>query len=197
MIYRTFHTVPKLFSESEVKLLNESRPKDDQLELMSSGLLKHHCCYPNCPEYLQDQRTDFDRGINTHPEHKKHTRKPDIYTKEEIKSINKLRPNSDKVTIDSHGHIVGRCDIKDCPMYLKKFKFNKKSETRHGIYKHLNPDIYNSNLFSGFHSNGIMYKRKSNTFDEFVEKMKTKYSFDMDDKYQKELLDIWNFSIYS
>ena len=252
MIYRTYHTVPKLFSESEVFELNKLRPKKDQLELMLGGLLKHHCCYPDCPEYLKDQRTNFDKGINTHPVHdiiclskkftlheieelnksrehgdrikidsdgylvdrcddtecpmyltkltilhQKHTREPNKFTHEEITKINRSRPNTDKITINHDGHLVNRCDVPECPMYLKKYTFNKKQETRHGIYKHLNPDIYNKNLLSGFHHNGILFKRSSKTYQEFVNKMKNKYNFVLDNRYETELHNIWTFSMYN
>ena len=41
------------------------RPADDQLELangFSPGLLRHHCCFPNCPIFLKDLRTPRDRA---------------------------------------------------------------------------------------------------------------------------------------
>jgi len=40
------HTHPRLFSSEEIRVLNEKRARNDQLELMASGLLKFHCCYP-------------------------------------------------------------------------------------------------------------------------------------------------------
>jgi len=196
MIYKTYHTVPKLFSQNEVFELNKSRPKKDHLELLSDGLLKHHCCYPDCPEYLKDQRTDFDKGIYKHPVHEQ-PHKPKKFTHDEITKINKFRSNTDKITINSEGHIVNRCDVPECPMYLKQYTFVIKRETRHGIYRHLNPDTYNENLFSGFHNNGILFKRSSNTYEEFVRKMMNKYNFVLDERYTKELQNIWNFSPYT
>jgi hypothetical protein len=252
IIYRTYHTVPKLFSESEVFELNKLRPATDKLELLLGGLLKHHCCYPDCPEFLKDQRTDFDKGINTHPvheiarlskkfsvheiqelnktrnhddkikmdsegflvdrcddpecsfylnkfsvDHVKHTRKPKKFTPDEIKKLNKTRANTDKITIDENGFLNNRCDLPDCPMYLKKYTFKKKEITRHGIFKHLNPDVYNKNLFSGVHRNGILFKRNSTTYQEFANKMIIKYNFLAEDRYKKELENIWNYAMYA
>ena len=47
---------------SQVATLNESRPKDDRLELLPSGLLRHHCAYPTCPDYLVNFATPKDRA---------------------------------------------------------------------------------------------------------------------------------------
>lgn len=47
------HKLLKIFNYEEVAILNETREKDDQLELMNNGLLKHHCCYVDCPHYLK------------------------------------------------------------------------------------------------------------------------------------------------
>jgi hypothetical protein len=40
------HTHPRLFTSEEIRILNLKRAANDQLELMGSGLLKFHCCYP-------------------------------------------------------------------------------------------------------------------------------------------------------
>ena len=40
------HTHPRLFTSEEIRILNLKRAANDQLELMESGLLKFHCCYP-------------------------------------------------------------------------------------------------------------------------------------------------------
>ena len=37
-------------------------------------------------------------------------------------------------------------------------------------------DTYNENLFSGFHHNGVLFKRSSYTYEEFVNKMMNKYN---------------------
>jgi hypothetical protein len=194
LIYRTYHTIPKLFSQSEIFTLNKSRDKKDQLELVSgsSGLLKHHCCYPDCPEYLQDQRTEFDKGFYKHPIHDISS-SPKKFTPEEITTLNKLRPNTDKLIADTDGLLINRCGISSCAMYLKKYTFEKKQETRHGIYKHLSPDEYNKNLFSGFHHWGSHYKLSSKTYQDFAHKMMNKFKFELDDRYEKELQTIWNF----
>lgn len=55
-----YHVYPKIFNHREVAELNSRRPLDDQLELMPSGLLKHHCCYVQCPEFLQNFATEED-----------------------------------------------------------------------------------------------------------------------------------------
>ena len=45
--------LPRIFTFPEVGHMNQSRPDNDQLELLpESGLLKHHCCFPSCPKYL-------------------------------------------------------------------------------------------------------------------------------------------------
>ncbi|ORY48697.1 hypothetical protein BCR33DRAFT_848053 [Rhizoclosmatium globosum] len=57
--------MPRIFSKTEVIELNKHRPANDQLEwLPESGLLKHHCSNPACPEYLVNQATDNDRIFN-------------------------------------------------------------------------------------------------------------------------------------
>ena len=43
---RLTHTHPRLFTSEEIRTLNAKRAGNDQLELMASGLLKYHCCYP-------------------------------------------------------------------------------------------------------------------------------------------------------
>ena len=66
------HCVPVLFSEAELFALNKARPEYDQLELCGSGLLRHHCCFPDCPRFLMNLSTDKDRdkgsrdGISKH-----------------------------------------------------------------------------------------------------------------------------------
>lgn len=71
--FATKHTQPKLFTPNEVKKLNKFRPIDDQLELMPSGLLKHHCCYQDCDNYLKNMMTKRDR-VNARKHQSKHTR---------------------------------------------------------------------------------------------------------------------------
>ena len=58
---REVHTAPRIFTPDEVATLNERRPADDQLVLLSSGLLRDHCCYPLCPQFLVNQATSSDR----------------------------------------------------------------------------------------------------------------------------------------
>jgi len=65
VFHRTHAGFPRLFSHPEVDELNQTRPRDDQLERLPSGLLKHHCCYPHCPHYLQNLRTVKDRRAQT------------------------------------------------------------------------------------------------------------------------------------
>jgi len=61
--FKRWHVHPKLFSQKEVDDLNRNRK--DKLELLSTGLLRHHCCYPNCPDFLVDQRTHTDKETRT------------------------------------------------------------------------------------------------------------------------------------
>jgi len=60
----THEGVPRLFDHAEIARLNATRPPTDQLELagLSPGLLKHHCCFPSCPRFLSDLRTESDRA---------------------------------------------------------------------------------------------------------------------------------------
>ena len=44
--------MPKLFKKSEIIEMNEKRDKNNQLEAMPNGLLRFHCCYEDCPDYL-------------------------------------------------------------------------------------------------------------------------------------------------
>uniref|UniRef100_A0A7S3UMD2 Uncharacterized protein n=1 Tax=Oxyrrhis marina TaxID=2969 RepID=A0A7S3UMD2_OXYMA len=57
---QTHRGFPRLFTEAEVVRLNKVRDPDDQLVLLPHGLLRHHCCYPGCPEFLRDLRTEND-----------------------------------------------------------------------------------------------------------------------------------------
>ena len=63
--FMKYHTMPKIFHWNEIAAMNLERPKDDQLEQLESGLLKHHCCYPDCPEFLQNLATETDRTTGT------------------------------------------------------------------------------------------------------------------------------------
>jgi hypothetical protein len=63
---------PRLFCGEEIAKLNSERDAKDQLELLDNGLLKHHCCFEQCPQYLlnlqssSDQLTGKRRGIYKH-----------------------------------------------------------------------------------------------------------------------------------
>ena len=73
--FRKYHTRPSLFKPAEVDSLNMNRTPDDQLELMKNGLLKHHCCFPDCPDYLRNFQTPKDKqhgqrfGLMNHLRH--------------------------------------------------------------------------------------------------------------------------------
>ncbi|KAI8609674.1 hypothetical protein BC830DRAFT_814282 [Chytriomyces sp. MP71] len=56
--------ITRLFTPSDVAHLNQGRPANDQLEVLDTGLLKHHCCSPECPEFLVNQASDNDRLLN-------------------------------------------------------------------------------------------------------------------------------------
>lgn len=57
--YKNYHTgCPTIFKSHEVDEINKSRAKEDQLIITESGLLKYHCCYPNCPMYLKNLALD-------------------------------------------------------------------------------------------------------------------------------------------
>jgi hypothetical protein len=68
----THHTCPRIFTAPEVQEMNrreierahkrgESGADIIPFELTKSGLLKHHCCYPRCPQYLQCFASTTDR----------------------------------------------------------------------------------------------------------------------------------------
>jgi len=59
-----YHRMPTLFTQKQVDELNESRASNDKLELLASGLLKHHCCYLECPKYLHNFQTEKDKVHN-------------------------------------------------------------------------------------------------------------------------------------
>ena len=63
--FNIYHISPKLFTWNEVNDLNLNRHKDDKLELLQGRLLKHHCCYPECPQYLENFVTEYDRKHDT------------------------------------------------------------------------------------------------------------------------------------
>ena len=69
---QTHSGLPRLFSEADVARLNSTRSALDQLELVgpSPGLLRHHCCFPRCPLFLVDLRSDKDRAVATASSHK-------------------------------------------------------------------------------------------------------------------------------
>lgn len=57
---------PRVFDFQEIAQLNEQRPANDQLELdPNTGLLKHHCCFEDCPMYLVSLRTEKDALLGT------------------------------------------------------------------------------------------------------------------------------------
>ncbi|CAK8989085.1 Hypothetical protein SCF082_LOCUS1669 [Durusdinium trenchii] len=53
--------LPRRFTPKEISDLNVCREASDQLELLPNGLLCHHCCFPSCPRYLCDLRTEKDK----------------------------------------------------------------------------------------------------------------------------------------
>uniref|UniRef100_A0A7S2CVD6 Uncharacterized protein n=1 Tax=Octactis speculum TaxID=3111310 RepID=A0A7S2CVD6_9STRA len=55
--------LPRIFTPFEADELNLGRPPEDQLEVMPSGLLRHHCTFPNCPDYLVNLSTKNDRDL--------------------------------------------------------------------------------------------------------------------------------------
>jgi len=64
-VYINYHTIPNIFLWYQINDMNLMRPPNDQLELLDNGLLKHHCCYPNCPYYLTNFSTKKDIENNT------------------------------------------------------------------------------------------------------------------------------------
>lgn len=69
----THRVFPRLFTVAEVDELNLGRPADAQLERLPTGLLKHHCCFPQCPQYLQDLRSKKDRQSEVNgPSNRRH-----------------------------------------------------------------------------------------------------------------------------
>ena len=68
--FKEYHTFPNVFTEVQVATMNDSRPADDQLVRLSTGLLRDHCCYPDCPEYLKNFATAKDRATWHLPPHK-------------------------------------------------------------------------------------------------------------------------------
>lgn len=61
--YIIHHQNIKLFNWKEISEINYYRT--DRLELTGSHLLKHHCCYKNCPQYLINFATENDIKNNT------------------------------------------------------------------------------------------------------------------------------------
>ena len=50
--------MPKMFTHTEIKAINQTRPENDQLQLdPRNGLLRNHCASPSCPSFLIDLRT--------------------------------------------------------------------------------------------------------------------------------------------
>jgi len=45
--------------------MNRARPANDQLEVHPAGLLRHHCAFPRCPQYLQNLATKKDQLLGT------------------------------------------------------------------------------------------------------------------------------------
>jgi hypothetical protein len=58
------HTWPaKVFDYAMIQTMNAKG--EDYYERMQTGLLKHHCCYPHCPDYLKNFATDNDKEKGT------------------------------------------------------------------------------------------------------------------------------------
>lgn len=65
MPFTEYHKgMPKLFTAKEVAAENIKRSAKDQLVLLPTGLLRDHCCYPGCPEFLVNQSRIKDRQAN-------------------------------------------------------------------------------------------------------------------------------------
>jgi hypothetical protein len=70
----THRGTPTVFTEEQVKVMNQTRSQTDQLELdPASKILRHHCCYRQCPLYLKtslatedDIKYDTRHGIFAH-----------------------------------------------------------------------------------------------------------------------------------
>ena len=59
------HEFPKIFTYDEIEKLNRNRPANDQLNLLPSGLLEHHCAAEKCAFYLHNFATQKDRKFNS------------------------------------------------------------------------------------------------------------------------------------
>jgi hypothetical protein len=68
---------------------------------------------------------------------------PNIFTHEQVKELNRFRPDDDKLEIQSNGLLKYHCCYPTCPKYLHNFRYNTKGEDigRKGLYKHFEYDI--------------------------------------------------------
>ena len=58
--------LPRCFSVLEVERMNARRPAHaGKMERTQGGLLRDHCCFPSCPYFLVDLRTEKDRVLGT------------------------------------------------------------------------------------------------------------------------------------
>eukprot|EP00339_Tiarina_fusa_P025811 CAMPEP_0117074456 /NCGR_PEP_ID=MMETSP0472-20121206/52454_1 /TAXON_ID=693140 ORGANISM="Tiarina fusus, Strain LIS" /NCGR_SAMPLE_ID=MMETSP0472 /ASSEMBLY_ACC=CAM_ASM_000603 /LENGTH=1413 /DNA_ID=CAMNT_0004799479 /DNA_START=177 /DNA_END=4418 /DNA_ORIENTATION=+ len=82
--YREYHKEIRLFTQVEIDEMNQSRAKDDQLQVLPHGMLVHHCCAPNCPDYLQNLQTEKDKKMGKRyglMKHLRHVRTIGMYDK--------------------------------------------------------------------------------------------------------------------
>jgi len=120
--YIMYHKIVKLFNFAEVSDLNTSRSKDDQLELMFGGLLKHHCCYIDCPQYLTNFETEYDKkygtryGIMKHLDHNR-------YINNYVKSFHKLAKSFAGYKFDKFVEKMNE-HFKDDPNYINKINLD-------------------------------------------------------------------------
>lgn len=131
LIYLEYHKFPKIFNYKEISELNLKRSKNDQLELSGSGLLKHHCCHPNCPMYLVNMSTDEDRkngktrkGLMSHLKY-------EILNENYVKSFHLVCKNYSNLSFDEF-----LCKLNS---YFKNDKRYKKYKFKNELLK----NVYN------------------------------------------------------
>eukprot|EP00026_Physarum_polycephalum_P004641 Phypoly_transcript_04663.p1 GENE.Phypoly_transcript_04663~~Phypoly_transcript_04663.p1 ORF type:complete len:660 (-),score=89.51 Phypoly_transcript_04663:152-1933(-) len=139
---RAHEGMAKIFGFSEIALLNQSRPPNDQLERIDGGLLKHHCCFPSCPSFLKNFATEKDkvlgrrRGIYRHLKlfvHPANYYVPHIHLVAD--SIVKRDPG---ISLDAFMHKVD----KDTSWTKVDYSMNRKNELIEQLY-HMFVAFYN------------------------------------------------------
>lgn len=146
--YKLHHgTPPTVFTLEDVRVLNETRSTDDQLVCLENGLLQNHCCYPDCPMYLQalPLPSSYSSTLTTTSSASSHSQ----YHPKHIQAKHMKQKKTLETAMGTRSVV----------------------EQRIALRYHLALDVWIDNYLPNFHANARGLVRWSHSYEEFVEKM--------------------------